>query len=151
MVGLSYGGTSTLFLAAWDERIRAAVVSGYFSEWRESHRVPWNLCGSQVLPGMLGELEHVDLGALIAPRPLLVETGTDDPIFPVAGARREMAPPRHRLRAARRARATRARRVRRRPPLERRPRLPLPRALALIESGGKTLAKRNAGVTDRYN
>jgi hypothetical protein len=28
-----------------------------------------------VLPGMLGELEHVDLGALIAPRALLVETG----------------------------------------------------------------------------
>jgi len=91
MVGLSYGATCTLFLAAWDERVRAAVVSGYFSEWRESHRVPWNLCGSQVLPGMLGEIEHVDLGALIAPRPLLVETGTDDLIFPVAGARREMA------------------------------------------------------------
>jgi dienelactone hydrolase len=91
MVGLSYGGTATLFLAAWDERVRAAVVSGYFGEWRESHRVPWNLCGSQVLPGMLGEIEHVDLGALIAPRPLLVETGTDDLIFPVAGARREVA------------------------------------------------------------
>jgi dienelactone hydrolase len=91
MVGLSYGGTATLFLAAWDDRVRAAVVSGYFSEWRESHRVPWNLCGSQVLPGMLGELEHVDLGALVAPRPLLIETGTDDLIFPVAGARREVA------------------------------------------------------------
>ncbi len=91
MVGLSYGATVTLFLAAWDDRVRAAVVSGYFSEWRESHRVPWNLCGSQVLPGMLGEIEHVDLGALVAPRPLLVETGTEDPIFPVAGAGREMA------------------------------------------------------------
>jgi dienelactone hydrolase len=91
MVGLSYGGTATLFLAAHDERIRAAVVSGYFCDWRDSHRVPWNLCGSQVLPGMLGELEHVDLGALVAPRPLLVETGTEDLIFPEAGARREMA------------------------------------------------------------
>jgi len=91
MVGLSYGATCTLFLAAWDERVRAAVVSGYFSEWRESHRMPWNLCGSQVLPGMLGELEHIDLGALVAPRALLVETGTDDLIFPVTGARREMA------------------------------------------------------------
>jgi hypothetical protein len=40
---------------------------------------------------MLGELEHVDLGALIAPRPLLVETGTEDPIFPVEAARREVA------------------------------------------------------------
>jgi dienelactone hydrolase len=91
MVGLSYGGALTLFLAALDERVRAAVVSGYFSAWRESHEMPWNLCGSQVLPGMLTELEHVDLGALIAPRPLLVETGTEDMIFPVRAARREVA------------------------------------------------------------
>lgn len=91
MVGLSYGGTMTLFLAAWDERVRAAVVSGYFNAWRDAHRVPWNLCGSQVLPGMLDELDHVDLGGLVAPRPLLVETGTDDLIFPVDAARREVA------------------------------------------------------------
>ncbi len=91
MVGLSYGGTVTLFLGALDERVRAAVVSGYFNEWKAAHRMPWNLCGSQVLPGMLGVLDHVDLGGLIAPRPLLVETGTDDPIFPVDAARRAVA------------------------------------------------------------
>jgi dienelactone hydrolase len=91
MVGLSYGATATLFLAALDPRVQAAVVSGYFSEWREAHRVPWNLCGSQVLPAMLSEIEHAGLGALIAPRALLVETGTDDLIFPVDGARRELA------------------------------------------------------------
>ncbi len=91
MVGLSYGGTMTLFLAALDERVRAAVVSGYFNAWSDCHRVPWNLCGSQVLPGMIDELDHVDLGALIAPRSLLVETGTEDLIFPVDAAIREVA------------------------------------------------------------
>jgi hypothetical protein len=35
---------------------------------------------------MLGRLEHEDLGALIAPRPLLIETGTEDPLFPLAAA-----------------------------------------------------------------
>jgi hypothetical protein len=35
---------------------------------------------------MLGRLEHEDLGALVAPRPLLIETGTDDLLFPVAAA-----------------------------------------------------------------
>jgi len=90
MVGFSYGATVTLFLAASDERVRAAVVSGYFSAWRDAHQMPWNLCGSQVLPGMLGELEHVALGGLVAPRPLLVETGRDDPIFPEPAASREM-------------------------------------------------------------
>lgn len=87
MVGLSYGATMTLFLAASDTRVAAAVVSGYLNTWPECHRVPWNLCGSQVLPGMLTELTHVDLGGLVAPRPLLVETGTEDLIFPEAGAR----------------------------------------------------------------
>jgi dienelactone hydrolase len=90
-VGLSYGGTMTLLLSAWDQRVAAAVVSGYFSSWAESHKMPWNMCGSQVLPGMLGEIEHVDLGALVAPRPLLVETGTEDILFPQAAAEGAMA------------------------------------------------------------
>jgi pimeloyl-ACP methyl ester carboxylesterase len=86
MVGLSYGGTVTLFTAACDTRVAAAVVSGYFSSWAESHKMPWNMCGSQVAFGLLGRLEHEDLGALIAPRPLFIESGTDDLLFPVASA-----------------------------------------------------------------
>ena len=67
MVGISYGGTVTLFTAAVDTRVAASVVSGYFSSWAESHKMPWNMCGSQILFGMLGRLEHEDLGALVAP------------------------------------------------------------------------------------
>jgi dienelactone hydrolase len=85
-VGFSYGATTTLFLAAIDTRVRAAVVSGYLSSWHAAHTVPWNMCGSQVLPGLLGAFEHVDVAALVAPRPVLVETGRDDPIFPLAAA-----------------------------------------------------------------
>jgi dienelactone hydrolase len=91
MVGFSYGGTVTLFLAALDDRVAAAVVAGFFSSWAEAHKVPWNMCGSQVLPGMLGRMEHEDLGALIAPRPLLVVSGRDDPLFPVAAAEESLA------------------------------------------------------------
>jgi hypothetical protein len=36
--------------------------------------------------GMLGRLEHEDLGALVAPRPMLVESGTQDDLFPYATA-----------------------------------------------------------------
>ena len=46
------------------------------------------MCGSQVLFGMLGRMEHVDLGALVAPRPLLVENGRDDLLFPRGRRRR---------------------------------------------------------------
>jgi hypothetical protein len=66
--------------------VAASVVSGYFSSWAESHKMPWNMCGSQIMFGMLGRLEHEDLGALVAPRPMLVETGTEDMLFPVAAA-----------------------------------------------------------------
>lgn len=90
VAGLSLGGTMALLLAATDPRVSAAVVSGYLSSWGEAHKMPFNMCGSQVLPGMLGRLEHVDLGALVAPRPLLVETGTEDLIFPLAAATASM-------------------------------------------------------------
>jgi hypothetical protein len=53
--------------------------------------VPWNMCGSQVMAGQLGTLEHLDVAALIAPRPLLVESGIDDVIFPVDAARQTLA------------------------------------------------------------
>ena len=53
--------------------------------------MPGNLCGSQVLPGMLGVLDHVDVGGLVAPRALLVESGTEDLIFPADAATRELA------------------------------------------------------------
>jgi dienelactone hydrolase len=95
VAGLSYGGTLALFLAALDSRVRAAVVSGYFGSLVDAHRVPWNLCGSQVLPGMLELLDHVDVGALVGPRALLVETGTEDPIFAVQPARDAVAALRH--------------------------------------------------------
>jgi fermentation-respiration switch protein FrsA (DUF1100 family) len=85
-VGFSYGATATLFLAAIDDRVAASVVSGFFSAWVEAHKVPWNMCGSQVLFGMLGKIEHADLGVLVAPRPLLVENGRDDLLFPFAAA-----------------------------------------------------------------
>ncbi len=89
--GLSYGATCTLFLAALDPRVSAAVVSGYFSSWKEAHKFPFNMCGSQVMGGMLGQLEHVDVAALVCPRPLLIETGTEDLIFPEAAARAGVA------------------------------------------------------------
>ncbi len=91
VVGLSYGGTVALFLAAYDNRVAAAVVSGYLSSWAASHAIPFNMCGSQVLPGVLGRLEHIDIAALAAPRPMLVESGIDDPIFPADVARQTVA------------------------------------------------------------
>ena len=86
VVGLSQGGTCALFLAAWDRRVKATVVSGYLNRWSACASIPWNMCGSQTLPGIVSTLDHFELGALVAPRPLLVETGSEDNIFPAAAA-----------------------------------------------------------------
>lgn len=89
--GFSYGATMSLFLAAVDRRVAATVVAGYLSSLSSSHAVALNLCGSQVLFGMLGRLEHVDVAAQIAPRPLCVVSGDADPLFPVEAARDSVA------------------------------------------------------------
>ncbi len=89
--GWSYGGTVTLFLAAWDERVDAALVSCAVASIASSHRVPWNFCGSQVLPGMADELDHAALITLIAPRTLIAENAEDDLIFPLDAAKASLA------------------------------------------------------------
>ncbi len=91
VAGLSYGATMSLLLAAMDDRVRAVVVSGFLSSWEAAHRVPWNMCGSQVMWNQIGLVEHIDLAALVAPRPMLIETGIHDPIFPVGPARATVA------------------------------------------------------------
>jgi dienelactone hydrolase len=85
-MGISGGGTVTLFGAALDPRIRAAMVSGYLNTFREcimsvSH------CIDNYVPGILNWAEQYDVAGLIAPRPLFAESGERDNIFPVAAAR----------------------------------------------------------------
>lgn len=82
-IGLSGGGTTTLYAAALDPRISAAVISGAFGSFRSSIMSTIH-CDCNYLPGILQVAEMEDLAALIAPRPLLIENGTEDPIFPVA-------------------------------------------------------------------
>lgn len=86
--GFSLGGTLVLHLAALDERVAAAYVSGGFSDPRAAARVPFDLCGTQVLPGGLVDVDHADLAAAIAPRALSVETGDADVLWPAADAAR---------------------------------------------------------------
>jgi len=84
-VGISGGGTCTLFSAALDERIRCAYVSGYLSTFRDSVMSIAH-CIDNYVPGILGWAEMYDVAGLIAPRPLWSEAGDQDPIFPVAAA-----------------------------------------------------------------
>lgn len=85
-MGISGGGTVSLFSAAMDERIKVSVVSGYFNTFRDSI-LSLSHCIDNYVPGILNYIEMYDIAGLIAPRGLFVESGLRDPIFPIHGSR----------------------------------------------------------------
>jgi dienelactone hydrolase len=83
--GLSGGGLQTLWLSALDQRVKAAVVSGYFYGYKESLLVLNDNCSCNYVPGLWQLADMGDIGALMAPRPLLIETGTRDALNGASG------------------------------------------------------------------
>lgn len=84
-IGHSLGGQQTLFLAALDERVRAAVSSCGFASMTSILRDGINHNFGAYVPGWL---EHGDVGELlaeVAPRAFLALNGATDRIFPVDG------------------------------------------------------------------
>jgi dienelactone hydrolase len=84
-MGISGGGTCTTFSAALEPRIKAAMVSGYLNTFRDSI-VSLSHCIDNYVPGILNYAEMYDVAGLIAPRPLFVESGEKDNIFPIAAS-----------------------------------------------------------------
>ena len=85
-MGISGGGTCTVFAAALEPRIKAAMVSGYLNTFRDSI-LSIGHCMDNYVPGILNWCEMYDVAGLIAPRPLFVESGDRDAIFPVESSR----------------------------------------------------------------
>ena len=81
-MGISGGGTVTVFATALEPRIRAALVSGYLNTFRDSIGSLAH-CIDNYVPGILNWAEMHDIAGLIAPRPLFVESGEKDNIFPI--------------------------------------------------------------------
>ena len=86
-LGASGGGTTSLFTAALDERVKVSVVSAYFNTFRDSI-LSISHCPDNYVPGLATDMEMSDVAGLIAPRALFVESGRKDPIFPIAGSQR---------------------------------------------------------------
>ncbi|HZC32716.1 MAG TPA: prolyl oligopeptidase family serine peptidase [Candidatus Bathyarchaeia archaeon] len=93
ITGASGGGLTTMFTAAVDERVKAAVsvcfVTSYRRFLRAMRGLDWNGVGDlcNQVPGVIADLEMAGVGGLIWPRPLLAINGLRDPQFPVDGAR----------------------------------------------------------------
>jgi dienelactone hydrolase len=89
-LGLSGGGSATLYTAALEPRVTCAVISCAFNMYRTSI-LPLSHCACNYIPGLLQYAEVDDIGGLIAPRPVLVEAGAQDRIFPLAGTQQAVA------------------------------------------------------------
>lgn len=89
MVGLSYGGFYTLYTTALEPRIKVAVSSCFFSDREElldkTEPLGWS---DWRFPSGLTLFRDEDIVALICPRPLEVQAGISDELFPIAAARR---------------------------------------------------------------
>jgi dienelactone hydrolase len=81
-MGISGGGTATTFATALEPRIRVAMVSGYLNTFRDSIGSLAH-CIDNYVPGILNWAEMHDVAGLIAPRPLFIESGERDNIFPI--------------------------------------------------------------------
>ncbi len=86
-MGISGGGLVCGFSSVLDERIKVSVVSGYANTFKDSVMAMPH-CIDNFVPGLLDIAELPDILGLIAPRPLLIESGTKDPIFPIVAAKK---------------------------------------------------------------
>lgn len=90
LMGISGGGTATVFGAALEPRIKLAWVSCYLNTFRDSI-IAMSHCIDNYVPGILKYAEMYDVAGLIAPRPLFAEAGERDPIFPIQASKESFA------------------------------------------------------------
>ncbi|PRX24177.1 cephalosporin-C deacetylase-like acetyl esterase [Orenia metallireducens] len=83
-MGFSGGGMVAALASALDERIRVAVISGYTNTFKDSI-MSTEHCLDNYIPGILKYAELADIIGMIAPRPLLIQAGLTDNIFPIDG------------------------------------------------------------------
>lgn len=89
--GLSGGGKQTLWAAAFDERIKCVVISGYFYGYKEALLDQYTNCSCNYVPHLYEHVDMGDIAALIAPRPLLIETGSRDSLNGAGGLKNVMS------------------------------------------------------------
>lgn len=88
VMGLSAGGTMSLWMGLCDERIKAVEIICYSDLWAHFGIHDLNYCGLQVAPGLFKLVDLPDLQGLLFPKPLLIDIGVYDDCFCVDNAMR---------------------------------------------------------------
>ena len=89
-MGNSGGGTATLYAAAMDPRLTAAMPSCAVCDFAASIGAMYH-CACNYVPRIANYFDMGDIAALIAPRPLVVVCGVQDSIFPLPGVKHAVA------------------------------------------------------------
>ncbi len=87
ITGNSGGGTATFYSACFDRRIKLCVPNCAFCPYPESI-LDIHHCICNYIPSAYRYFDMQDLACLVAPRPLAIISGEDDPIFPINGVKR---------------------------------------------------------------
>ncbi len=77
-LGFSGGGMQTLWLSALDDRVEVAVISGYMYGYQDSLLKLNGNCSCNYVPHLWEHVDMGDIGALIAPRLLMIQSGIED-------------------------------------------------------------------------
>lgn len=80
-VGWSMGGALAMYLSAVDTRVKVVAISSYFGTYRDTF-MKMRQSTDNYIPGILKFGEMADVVCLVAPRPLWLEHGKEDPEFP---------------------------------------------------------------------
>ena len=75
MVGHSYGGFYTLYTQALDKRIKSSICCAYFN--RNAHNIMYDWSWSN----SLNKFANAEVAALVYPRKICIQMGTQDPLF----------------------------------------------------------------------
>ena len=88
-VGHSVGGLRSAYLAALDDRIKAAVVCGWMCSFPNqlAKHIRNTIGHTKLIPGIYRHMDHPDIASLAMPKPLLVINGIQDPLFEPDGVR----------------------------------------------------------------
>jgi len=80
--GLSMGGELAMLVSALDRRVSVSTISGFLCTYH-GLIVEHGNCICYTIPGVLDVCDMSDVAGLIAPRPLVIETGQQDGCFPL--------------------------------------------------------------------
>ena len=77
-LGFSGGGMQTLYFAALDDRIKNVFISGYMYGFKDSLMILNGNCSCNYVPHLWEHFDMGDIGSLIAPRNLMIQSCRED-------------------------------------------------------------------------